>query len=144
MQENRFHLAGYLAARPTLRSLPSGMAVANVRLGQTYRRSRNDLPAEHTNWFSLVFYGDLATLAMELDKGTNVYVEGSFDQRPTTDQQGHKRYAYELTVQKFFRIGRPLDQEARSEPADHPPTREAFNDEIDSGDQLEETVPWPI
>ena len=82
MQENRFHLAGYLAARPTLRSLPSGMAVANVRLGQTYRLSRNDLPAEHTNWFSLVFYGDLATLAMELDKGTNVYVEGSFDQRP--------------------------------------------------------------
>ena len=63
MQENRFHLAGYLAARPTLRSLPSGMAVANVRLGQTYRLSRNGLPAEHTNWFSLVFYGDLATLA---------------------------------------------------------------------------------
>jgi len=144
MHENRFHLAGYLAARPTLRSLPSGMAVANVRLGQTYRLSRNGLPAEHTNWFSLVFYGDLATLATELDKGTNVYVEGSFDQRPTTDQQGRKRYAYEVTVQKFFRIGRASDEEARTPPTDHPSGREALNDEIDSGDQSVASVPWAI
>jgi single-strand DNA-binding protein len=144
MQENRFHLAGYLAARPTLRSLPSGMAVANVRLGQTYRLSRNGLPAEHTNWFNLVFYGDLATLAMELGKGTNVYVEGSFDQRPMTDQEGRKRYAYEVTVQKFFRIGRASDEDAQSESGYHPSEREALNDEIDSSDQLAETVPWAI
>lgn len=144
MQENRFQLAGYLAARPTLRSLPSGTAVANVRLGQTYRLSRNGLPAEHTNWFNLVFYGDLATLAMELDKGTNIYVEGSFDQRPMTDQQGRKRYAYEVTVQKFFRIGRTSDEEARSEPVDHPSRREALSDEIDSSDHLAEAVPWAI
>ena len=37
MQENRFQLAGYLAAKPTLRYLPSSMPVANARLGQTYR-----------------------------------------------------------------------------------------------------------
>ncbi|SRR5579885_158526 len=144
MQENRFQLAGYLAARPTLRSLPSGMAVANVRLGQTYRLSRNGLPAEHTNWFNLVFYGDLATLSMELEKGTNVYVEGSFDQRPMTDQHGHKRYAFEVTVHRFFRIGRASDPEERSEAAGHPTKREALNDEIDSSDELVETVPWAI
>src|ERR1700752_349521 len=117
MQENRFHLAGYLAARPTLRSLPSGMAVANVRLGQTYRLSRNDLPAEHTNWFSLVFYGDLARLAMELEKGTNLYVKGTFDQRPTPDQNGRKRYLHEVTVHKFFRIGRASDEDNQASPA---------------------------
>ncbi len=144
MQENRFHLAGYLATRPTLRSLPSGMAVANVRLGQTYRLSRNGLPAEHTNWFNLVFYGDLATLAMELDKGTNVYIEGSFDQRPMTDQQGRKRYAYEVTVQKFFRIGCASDEDAQSELPYHPSGREALNDEIDSSDQTVASVPWAI
>jgi single-stranded DNA-binding protein len=119
------------------------MAVANVRLGQTYRLSRNDLPAEHTNWFSLVFYGDLATLAMELDKGTNVYVEGSFDQRPSTDQQGRKRYVYEVTVQKFFRIGRASDEEVRPGSANRPPT-EALNNETDGGDRLVESVPWAI
>ena len=108
------------------------------------RLSRNGLPAEHTNWFSLIFYGDLATLAMELDKGANVYVEGSFDQRPMTDQQGRKRYAYEVTVQKFFRIGRASDGEARTAPTEHPSRREALNDEIDSSDQTVASVPWAI
>ncbi len=143
MQENRFHLAGYLAARPTLRSLPSGMAVANGRLGQTYRLSRNGLPSEHTNWFSLVFYGDLATLAMELDKGTNLYIEGSFDQRPVTGQDQRKRYIYEVTVQKFFRIGRASHEETQAVPENLPPKDEALNDERDSV-RLEEEVPWSI
>src|ERR1700704_3875447 len=103
MQENRFQLAGYLAARPTLRYLPSSMPVANARLGQTYRFSRNDKPSEHTNWFSLVFYGDLAILATELEKGTNLYVEGTFDQRPYyVSQDKYKRYIYEVSVHKFF------------------------------------------
>src|SRR6266567_1135367 len=105
MQENRFQLAGYLAAKPTLRYLPSSMPVANARLGQTYRFNRNDKPAEHTNWFSLVFYGDVAILATELEKGTNLYVEGTFDQRPYVSQDKYKRYIYEVSVHKFFVIG---------------------------------------
>jgi len=144
MQENRFHLAGHLAARPSLRSLPSGMAVANAKLGQTYRLSRNGLPAEHTNWFSLVFYGDLATLAMELDKGTNLYVEGSFDQRPTTDQNGRTRYVYEVTVQKFFRIGRASDQETRPASGKAPAIDEALHHEIDNHGEMDESAPWAI
>lgn len=144
MQENRFHLAGYLAARPTLRSLPSGMAVANAKLGQTYRLSRNALPVEHTNWFSLVFYGDLATLAMELDKGTNLYVEGSFDQRPTTDQNGRKRYVYEVTVQKFFRIGRGSDEENQALHANHPAPAEASHNEIHNDEGLDEKILWAL
>ena len=105
MQENRFQLAGYLAAKPTLRYLPSSTPVANARLGQTYRFTRNDKPSEHTNWFSLAFYGDLAILATELEQGANVYVEGSFDQRPYVGQDKYKRYIYEVSVHKFFVIG---------------------------------------
>jgi single stranded DNA-binding protein len=105
MQENRFQLAGYLAGKPTLRYLPSSMPVANARLGQTYRFTSKAKPSEHTNWFSLVFYGDLAILATELDKGTNLYVEGTFDQRPYVGQDKYKRYIYEVSVHKFFVIG---------------------------------------
>ena len=105
MQENRFQLAGYLAAKPSLRYLPSSMPVANARLGQTYRFTRQDKPSAHTNWFSLVFYGDLAILATELEKGTNLYVEGTLDQRPYVGQDKCKRYIYEVSVHKFFVIG---------------------------------------
>jgi single-strand DNA-binding protein len=105
MQENRFQLAGYLEAKPTLRYLPSSTPVASARLGQTYRFTRNDKPSEHTNWFSLVFYGDLAILATELEKDTNLYVEGTFDQRLYVGQGKYKRYVYEVSVNKFFVIG---------------------------------------
>ena len=125
MQENRFQLAGYLTAKPTLSYLPSSVPVANARLGQTYRFTRNDKSAEHTNWFSLVFYGDLATLAAELEKGTNLYVEGTFDQRPYVGQDKCKRYTYEVSVHKFFVIGSVAqDPPASAQP--HP----AFTNEV--------------
>ncbi len=63
------------------------------------------LDKHHTNWFSLVFYGDLAILATELEKGTNLYVDGTFDQRPFVAQDKYTRYVYEVTVQKFFVVG---------------------------------------
>ena len=125
MQENRFQLAGYLAAKPTLRYLPSSMPVANARLGQTYRFSRHDKPSEHTNWFSLVFYGDLAILATELEKGTNLYVEGTFDQRPYVGQDQYKRYIYEVSVHKFFVIGG-----VAHDPPTSPPAHAKFTDEV--------------
>src|SRR5713101_8059742 len=100
MQENRFQLAGYLAAKPTLRYLPSSMPVANARLGQTYRFTRKDKTSEHNNWFSLVFYGDLAIFATHLYKGTILYVDGTFDQLPFVTQYKYTRYVYEVTVHK--------------------------------------------
>jgi single-stranded DNA-binding protein len=118
------------------------MAVANAKLGQTYRLSRNDLPAQHTNWFSLVFYGDLATLAMELDKGTNLYVEGSFDQRPTTDQNGRNRYVNEVTVQKFFQIRHGSDEDKQASPSKPPAAQEASQHDNHNGEELHEHIPW--
>ncbi len=142
MQENRFQLAGYLAAKPTLRYLPSSMPVANARLGQTYRFTRKDKPSEHTNWFNLVFYGDLAILATELEKGTNLYVEGTFDQRPYVGQDNYKRYIYEISVNKFFVIG-GMEQDPPTPP--QPPaalTNEVMTDGAPSLDSPETQDTW--
>src|SRR5205814_2396462 len=128
MQENRFQLAGYLAAKPTVRYLPSSTPVAKARLGQTYSFSRNDKPSEHTNWFSLVFYGDLAILATELEKGANLYVEGTFDQRPYVGQDKYKRYIYEVSVHKFFVIGSVAQDPPAALPPHAAPTNEVMTD----------------
>ena len=135
MQENRFQLAGYLAAKPTLCYLPSSTPVAKARLGQTYRFSRNDKPSEHTNWFSLVFYGDSAILATELEKGTNIYVEGTFDQRPYVGQDKCKRYIYEVSVHKFFVISG-----VAQDPPPPPPHATLTNEVMTDGDQSLEST----
>jgi single stranded DNA-binding protein len=144
MQENRFQLAGYLAAKPTLSYLPSSVPVANARLGQTYRFTRNDNPAEHTNWFSLVFYGDLAMLATELEKGTNLYVDGTLDQRPYIGQDKCKRYIYEVSVRKFFVIG-GVTQDLSAPAQTHPElTNEVMTDGAQSLESPETQDTWLI
>jgi single-strand DNA-binding protein len=144
MQENRFQLAGYLAARPTLRYLPSSTPVANARLGQTYRFSRNDKLAEHTNWFSLIFYGDLANHAAELEKGTNLYVEGTLDQRPYVGQDKCTRYIYEVSVHKFFVIG-GVAQDLPAPAQTHPElTNEVMTDGPQSLESPETQDTWLI
>ena len=82
MQKNRIELAGYLGAKPTVRYLPSGTPVANVRMAEGYRYTdRNNQTQEHTNWHNLSFYGELSTVAGSFDKGDNLFIEGSVEQR---------------------------------------------------------------
>jgi single-strand DNA-binding protein len=99
MQMNRVEVAGHLAKKPEVRHLPSGIPVANVRLGQTYRfQDSSHQWQEHTNWHSLSFYGDLSKVAFTFDKGENIFVEGTIEQREFTPKDGAKRVVNEIIV----------------------------------------------
>ena len=99
MQMNRVEVAGHLAKKPELRYLPSGLPVANVRLGQTYRFQDSGRQwQERTNWHSLSFYGDLSKIAVTFGKGENIFVEGTIEQREFTPKDGAKRVVNEIIV----------------------------------------------
>ena len=99
MQKNHIELAGYLAARPELRFLPSGTKVANVRMGETYRFIGQDGKQQaHTNWHSLVFYNEVAEVAMTYEQGENIWVEGTMQQRKFTPADGSTRTVHEIHV----------------------------------------------
>jgi single-strand DNA-binding protein len=99
MQKNHVTLAGYLATRPELRFLPSGTKVANVRMGETYRFVGQDgKPQTHTNWHSLVFYNEVAEVAMTYEQGENIWVEGTMQQRKFTPTDGSTRTVHEIHV----------------------------------------------
>ena len=96
---NRIELAGYLATKPELRYLPSGTKVANVRLGETYHfAGRDGKHQSHTNWHSLVFYNDVADVALTYEQGENIYIEGSIQQRTFTSGDGAPRTVHEVHV----------------------------------------------
>jgi single-strand DNA-binding protein len=99
MQMNRVEIAGHLAKRPEARYLPSGLPVANVRLGQTYRfQDSSQQWQERTNWHSLSFYGELSRVALTFEKGENIFVEGTIEQREFTPKDGSKRVVNEIIV----------------------------------------------
>jgi single-strand DNA-binding protein len=115
MQKNRIELAGHLAAKPSVRYLPSGTPVANVRMAEGYRYTdRNNQPQEHTNWHSLVFYGELADIAATFDKGDNIFVEGTLQTRQFTPKDGSTRTVYEVVARTAHQI---MKSPAAKEPA---------------------------
>lgn len=109
MQSNRFEVSGFLATRPVERTLPSGTPVANVRLGQTTFYETKEGRGQQTNWFNLVFYGPLAKIAVTYDKGDNINVVGSIQQRQFTPKDGSTRTVLEVVVQKCHRIAAPRE-----------------------------------
>jgi single-strand DNA-binding protein len=108
VQKNRIELAGYLAAKPQARYLPSGTKVANARLGETNRYVGADGQATtHTNWHGLVFYGELATVAETFEKGDNIDIEGTAQQRKFKPADGSERTVHEVVVKNCHLIASP-------------------------------------
>ena len=129
MQRNRLEVVGYLAAKPALRYLPSGTPVANVRLGESYQYQDGDgKPQQHTNWHNLSFYGDLSRVATTLEKGDNVFVEGTIEQRQFTPKgDGVQRIVHEVVVRNCHLIAAPRGATAKG-PAVTAPEEPAIPD----------------
>ena len=114
MQKNAIELAGYLVTKPEARFLPSGTKVANARLKESYRFIGSDGKQQtHANWHSLVFYGDVADIALSYEKDDNIFVEGSVQQRKFTPADGVTRTVYEVHARSCHKIA------ARSERDEH-------------------------
>ncbi|WP_051669894.1 single-stranded DNA-binding protein [Bryobacter aggregatus] len=123
MQKNRIELAGYLADKPQVRYMPSGTPVANVRMAEGYRYTdRNNETQEHTNWHNLVFYGELADIAVSYEKGENIFVEGTLQARKFTPKDGSPRTIHEVIARSVYLIAK--SRAGKEAPGDNAPQRE--------------------
>jgi single-strand DNA-binding protein len=142
LQKNRIELAGYLAAKPELRYLPSGTKVANARLGESYRHRGPDGQIQtHTNWHGLTFYDQLADLAVTYEQGENLFVEGAIQQRKFTPKDGVTRTVHEVIVRSCHVIEGPRLDLTRPETTARPDPI-PFSGQNDQGDLDDST--WPV
>ncbi|WP_277189468.1 single-stranded DNA-binding protein [Caballeronia sp. BR00000012568055] len=105
---NKVILVGNLGADPETRYLPSGDAVANIRLATTdrYKEKGSGEMKELTEWHRVAFFGRLAEIVNEyLKKGSSVYIEGRIRTRKWTDQQGQERYSTEIVADQMQMLG---------------------------------------
>ncbi|BCQ30414.1 MULTISPECIES: single-stranded DNA-binding protein [Caballeronia] len=105
---NKVILVGNLGADPETRYLPSGDAVANIRLATTdrYKDKASGEMKEQTEWHRVSFFGRLAEIVSEyLKKGSSVYIEGRIRTRKWTDQAGQERYSTEIVADQMQMLG---------------------------------------
>lgn len=106
---NKVMLIGHLGADPECRSMPSGDAVANLRLATTerYKDRASGEMREATEWHRVSFFGRLAEVARDyLKKGWKVYVEGRIKTRQW-EKDGQKHYSTEIVAERLLMLGSP-------------------------------------
>jgi single-strand DNA-binding protein len=105
---NKVILVGNLGADPETRYMPSGDAIANIRLATTFRwkDKQTGENKEETEWHRIVFRGRLAEIAGEyLKKGSPCYVEGRIRTRKWQDKEGQDRYTTEVMADAMQLLG---------------------------------------
>ena len=120
---NKVILIGNLGADPDTRYLPSGDAVANIRIATSEKwKDKSGEQQEHTEWHRIAFFGKLAEIAGEyLKKGSPVYIEGRIRTRKWQDKEGQDKYSTEIVADRMQMLGGRGGGSGGSEPMKREP-----------------------
>jgi single-strand DNA-binding protein len=107
MSVNKAILVGNLGRDPEVRFTAGGKAVANFRIATSEVFSdAQGQRQERTEWHNIVVWGKQAeTCGQYLQKGRQVYIEGSIRTRQYDDKEGNKRYITEVVAQRVQFLG---------------------------------------
>ncbi|MDA7742031.1 single-stranded DNA-binding protein [Francisellaceae bacterium] len=114
---NKVTLLGRLGADPEVRYMPSGNAVANLRLAtnESYKDRQTGQSVDSTEWHRVVMFGKPAEVIAEYcKKGSQLYIEGRIRTNKWQDAQGQDRFTTEIVGNEFQFIGGRTDGSAQS------------------------------
>ena len=132
---NKVILIGNLGAEPEVRYMPSGQAVANVRLAtnESWRDKETGEQQERTEWHRIVFYGRLAEIVKEyLHKGSQIYLEGRLQTRKWQGQDGQERYTTEIVANDMQMLGSRTGGSASFDDREPPTTKPQSTPAVDA------------
>jgi single-strand DNA-binding protein len=114
---NKVILIGNLGADPEIRYTASGQAVAKFRIATTERYTdKQGNRQERTEWHRVTAWGKLAEICNQyLSKGKQVYIEGKI-RSDTWEQDGVKRYSYEIIADNMQMLGQAQGRGQEREP----------------------------
>jgi single-strand DNA-binding protein len=104
---NSVRLVGNLGTDPEVRSFDNDRKLAKMALAtnETYKNDKSERITD-TQWHNLVLWGVQAKLAGELlKKGDEIAIEGRLSSRSYVDKDGNKKYATEIVVNEFLKVG---------------------------------------
>lgn len=110
-------LIGNLGGDPETRYTPQGTLVVNFSLAvNNRRRDASGNQQESTNWYRISAFGRLAETMVNLNergyltKGKQVYIDGNFEAREWTGQDGQQRTSLDVTARELQLLGQRGDE----------------------------------
>jgi len=118
---NRVQLVGHLGIDPEVKTIPSGVKVATLRIATRDAYFSKGEWKEDTQWHNIVLWDKLAENAeKQLKKGAYVMLEGRLEHRNYVDTKGETRYFTEVKVSSYML----LDKKQSSKTAENDPEEE--------------------
>ncbi len=129
---NRIEVIGNIGTDPEMRYTPNGKPVTSFRMATSRNYTTGDgEQKQETEWFTVVAWNQLAEQCHQyLAKGRRAYVEGRFQSRQWTAQDGQTRYRNEIVASRVLFLDRQPAPGA-------PPAATAAGDEPEPGDSDE-------
>ncbi len=124
---NKVILVGNLGRDPEIRTIESGVKVANFSLATTESyKNKEGNRIDQTEWHRIVLWRGLAEIAERyLHKGSQVYIEGKIVSRKYTDKDGVERTVTEIVGDNMNLLGtRPVEGNVGTPPEEK--SREPF------------------
>ena len=111
---NHIVIMGRLVADPELRTTPSGVAVATVRLAVDRDFKNKQTGEKETDFITVVAWRQTAEfLSRYFSKGRMAVAEGRLQIRNYTDRDGNKRTAAEVVAENIYFGDSKRDEESQ-------------------------------
>ena len=105
--KNSVRLVGNLGMDPEVKIFDGNKKLTKLSLAtnDSYKNDKGERITE-TQWHNLVLWGAQAGIAGDiLKKGDELVIEGKLSNRSYIDKDGNKRYATEVVVHEFLKVG---------------------------------------
>jgi single-strand DNA-binding protein len=107
MSLNKVQLIGFLGQDPEIKTLQTGMKVANFSLAtsESYK-DKDGQKVTKTEWHNIVAWGVQADIIEKyLHKGKQIYAEGKLTHRKWEDKNKNKKETTEIVLSNFVMLG---------------------------------------
>ncbi len=98
---NKVILIGNLGQKPEKKYTSNGNVITNfsIATSEIWKDKKTGENKEKVQWHKIILFGKLAEIASKyLDKGSQVYIEGSLQTRKWKDKNGYEKYTTEIIV----------------------------------------------
>jgi single-strand DNA-binding protein len=137
---NKAMIIGRLGKDPDVRYTQSNTAVANLSIATSDRyKDKSGEWKETTEWHKVVAWGRTAEVCQEyLQKGSQVYIEGSIQTNKWEDKEGQTRYTTEIKARRMIMLDSRSGNGQASSAASQNKASEPMSSNVDLDDNFDD------